>query len=208
MKTKLTLWAALGMMFLACCFSGCQSSKIAYGNSYYFKQTPKPVAEPRLSTPLAEQSAAPLAEGNLQASVEKDASSHNDAATRLQEARQQIATVVAESNNPALKASVARTQQLAGELKNDQLTRKETRATRKEIRKELRTLTREFRHAAPDATQELDQYLKYALILLGLALLLSIISGVAGLGVLWILASVAGIASAVFFILWLVEEVG
>ena len=40
MTTKLTLWTMLGMLCLATCFSGCQSSKIAYGNSYYFKQTP------------------------------------------------------------------------------------------------------------------------------------------------------------------------
>ena len=205
MKTKLTLWMGLGMFCLASMFSGCQSSKIAYGNSYYFKQTPKPVAE---NEPAVEEVAPVPSEKELKASVDKLATTNQDATVRLTEARQQLATVVAESNNPALKEGVARTRQLASDMKSEQLTKREPRATRKELRKEIRTLAKEFRHAAPDATNEIDRYLKYALILLGVALVLSIVSGVAGLGVLWILASLAGIASTVFFVLWLIEEFG
>lgn len=199
---------ALGMFCLACCFSGCQSRKIAYGNSYYFKQNPKPVAkaQPQIETPAATPT-----EPDLRASLEKG-TGEKEVVNRLAEARQQLATIVKESNNPELQASVERTKRLAGEMKSEQLTRKEVRAKRKELRQELRILAKEFRNAAPEQTQAIDRNLKLALILLGAALVLSIIAGATagtggGFGIIWLLATLSWIAGLVFFVLWLVEDV-
>jgi hypothetical protein len=187
------------MICLATCFSGCQSSKIAYGNSYYFKQTPRPVTPPTATE-----------QANLKASLEKRALTEEAAATKMKEAREQLDEVVAKSEGSALQTSVARTKQLAREMKGKQLTRQEKRAKRKELRQELRVLAKEFRNAAPEQTQDIDRNLKLALILLGAALVLSIIAGATytgGYGILWLLATLAWLAGVVFFVIWLVEEV-
>ena len=199
MTTKLTLWTGLGMLCLATCFSGCQSSKIAYGNSYYFKQTPRPVTPPTATE-----------KANLKASLEKQGLAEEAVATKMAEAREQLDEVVAKSENTALQASVDRTKQLAREMKGEQLTRKEVRSKRKELRQELRVLAKEFKNAAPEETQDIDRNLKLALILLGAALVLSIIAGATytgGYGILWLLATLAWLAGVVFFVIWLVEEV-
>lgn len=202
MQTKHTWWAVVGILCLACAFSGCQSSKIAYGNSYYFKQTPKPQKE----TPPV-HTTAPEKKYEVTATASREETSKNSEAIRVEEARQELATTLKENKSPALKASVERTRQLARDMKSETLTKQEKRATRKELRKEMRTLVKEFRHAAPEATQEIDRYLKLAIILWGVAIILSILSGVSGsLGILWVLATIAGIAGTVFFILWLVDE--
>ena len=106
---------------------------------------------------------------------------------------------------------MARTKQLAREVKGKQLTRQEKRAKRKELRQELRVLAKEFRNAAPEKTQDIDRYLKISLILVAAALLLSIIGAATvttagGLNIFWLLGSLAWIGAIVFFILWLVEE--
>jgi cation transport ATPase len=200
MYIKFMLWAGVLLLSATFLFSSCQSSKIAYGNSYYFKQTTKPVEKP---------SAEPVKESTLEASIEIEEISSEDVATKMEEAQQQISTIVEQSNNPALKESVTRTQQLAKEMKNDQLTKKEVRAKRKELRKEIKTLTKEFKNAAPEEKNEIDRNLKLALIFFGVALILSIIGGVSTVGtIFWVLSSIAWIAGIVFFVIWLINEVG
>ena len=200
MNTKfMMLWAGVFFLSAAILFSSCQSSKIAYGNSYYFKQTPKSVEKP---------SAEPAKESTLEASIEIEDISSEDVATKMEEARQQITTIVEESNNSALKESVNRSQQLAKDLKSDQLTKKEIRGKRKQLRKEIKTLSKEFKNAAPDETNDLDRNLKLALILFGVALILSILAGAGGgASILWIFSSLAWIAGIVFLILWLINDV-
>ena len=198
--TKLTTWALLCAFGLVCLFSSCQSSKVAYGNSQYFKQTPRPVAPP-----TAQEKA------NLKASLEKMVADKPAVAARMEEARQQLSEVIAKDENTALRASVDRTKQLAREMKSEQLTRKEVRGKRKELRQELRVLAKEFRTASPEQTQDLDQYLKTSLILVAAALLLSIIAAVTvnagGISVIFgVLGALAWVAALVFFIIWLVEE--
>ena len=198
--TKLTTWALLCAFGLVCLFSSCQSSKVAYGNSQYFKQTPRKVAPP-----TARQ------EANLKASLKKVAADAPEVAAKMEEAREQLSEVVANSENTALRASVDRTKQLAHEMKNKQLTRKEMRGKRKMLRQELRVLAKEFRTASPEQTQDLDQYLKTSLILVAAALLLSIIAAVTvnagGISVIFgVLGALAWVAALVFFIIWLVEE--
>ena len=197
--TKLTTWALLCAFGLVCLFSSCQSSKVAYGNSQYFKQTPRPVAPP-----TAQEKA------NLKASLEKMVADKPAVAARMEEARQQLSEVIAKDENTALRASVDRTKQLAREMKSEQLTRKEVRGKRKELRQELRVLAKEFRSAAPEQTQDLDQNLKVSLILVAVALLLSIIAAATsatGISAIFaILGALAWVAALVFFIIWLVEE--
>ena len=205
MTTKLPLWTVLGLFCLACCFSGCQSSKIAYGNSYYFKQAPKSVAKAQPSDKVATVTPNKPA---LSASLGKSTVAEEAVTNRLTEAREQLATVIEESNSPTLKASVARTERLAKEMKSEQLTKKEARAKRKELRQELRTLRKEFRHAAPDATNEMHRYLRLSLILWGAAIVISIIAAVTVAPVISILAGLAGLAGTIFFILWLIDEFG
>ena len=188
------------MLCLAAGFSGCQSSKIAYGNSYYFKQKPRPVAPP-----TAEEKA------SLEASLEKQGLTEQLPTGKLAEAREQLDEVIAKSESSALQASVDRTKQLAREMKGEQLTRKEVRGKRRELRQELRTLSKEFRNASPAETQDIDKNLKLALILLGAALILSIIAGATysgGYGILALFATLAWIAGVVFFVIWLIDEVG
>ncbi len=189
------------MLCLATFFSGCQLSKVAFGNSYYFKQTPRTVTPPTVAE-----------KANLKASLEKQGLTEQTLTTKMEAAREQLDAVVAKSENSALQASVDRTKQLAREMKGEQLTRKEVRGKRKELRQELRTLSKEFRNAAPEETQDIDKNLKLALILLGAALILSIIAGATvssggGFGILWLLATLAWLAGVVFFVIWLVEEV-
>ncbi len=196
MTNKLTLWTMLGMLCLAGGFFGCQSSKIAYGNSYYFKQKPRAV-----KPPTAQE------KDNLKASLEKQGLTEEALTSKMAEAREQLDAVVAENGNPAFQASVDRTKQLAREMKGEQLTRKEVRGKRKDLRQEMRTLAKEFRSASPEQTQAIDRYLKLSLILLAAALVLSILAGAGGtFGILGLLASLALIAAVIFFILWLVEE--
>ena len=200
MKTKSMLWVGVFLLTVCTFFSSCQSSKIAFGNSYYFKQTPKPVTK----TP-----ATPVKESALEASITIEDVSNEDVKVKMEEAQQQIATLVEKSNNPALKKSVNRTQELAKEIKSDQLTKKEVRAKRKELRKEIKTLTKEFKNASPEEKNEIDRNLKLAIIFFGVALILSIIGGVSTVGALfWVLSSIAWIVGIVFFVIWLINEVG
>ncbi len=204
MYTKSILWVGAFLVSAAFIFSGCQSSKVAYGNSYYFKQTPKTVAKPAPKVEATD-------EATLEASVAEETAVEETVETRMQEAKEKIAAALADENNAELQASFERTKQLVSDMDDEQLTKKEVRVKRKELKKEIRTLTKEFKNAAPEATQEIHRYLKYSLILFGVAVLLSIIAAVTvtgGFGVLWALSSIAWLAGAVFFVLWLLEEFG
>ena len=197
MTTKLTLWVTLGGLVLASLFSGCQSSKIAYGNSYYFKQTPRSVDKK-----VTEQ-VAPLS-SNLQVSREQLALAQRDPKALLEQAQQQLLAVVEENNNGPLKESAVRMNQMANELKGQTMTKKEVRAKRKELRKELKNLAKEYRSMAPNQTNDLDQNLKASLILLAASILFFILAIIAP--VLGIIGLLALLAALVFFIIWLVEE--
>ena len=199
MTTKLTLWVMLCVVALAGLFSGCQSSKIAYGNSYYFKQTPKPVAEKS----AAAEAVAPLSR-ELQVSNEQLALIQRDPSALIEQAQRQLLAAVEKTDNEQLKEQASSMNRIADEMKGQTLTKKEARAKRKELRKELRGLAKEYRNMAPSETNDLDQNLKIALILLGVSLLFFILG--AFVGVLGIIGLLALLASLVFFIIWLVNE--
>lgn len=200
MFTRSFLWIGVLLISATLIFSGCQSSKVAYGNKHYFKQTAKPVAKAEPKVEAADKA-------TLEASVAEETAVEETPETRMQQAKDKITAALADDNNTELQASYQRTKQLASDIKNEQLTKKEVRTKHKEIKKEIRTLRNELKSAAPEATNEIDRYLKFALIFAGAALILSILATASG-GVLWVLSSVAWVAAVVFFVLWLIEEVG
>lgn len=195
--TKLTLWATLCVLTLAGLFSGCQSSKIAYGNSYYFKQTPKPVAE----KPKATGEVVPLSD-ELQVSREQLALAQRNPNALIEQAQRQLLAAVEETDNEKLKESASRMNRTANEMKGQELTKKEIRAKRKELRKEMQTLAKEYRNMAPNKTNDLDQNLRISLILLVAGLVLLIIPTALTI----IVGSLAFIAGLIFLIVWLVTE--
>ena len=197
--TKPTLWIAVCVVALAGMFSGCQSSKIAYGNSYYFKQSPKATANPSVTIDKVAPSSA-----ELQVSSHPEQMTQRDASVLLEKAQAQLQEVAEKSDNVALKESTERFNKTVNSIKGQELTKKEARTKRKELRKELRTLTKEYRNLAPAETNDLDKNLKVGLILLGVGLVLLILGAfVPVIGLLGVLSMVAGL---VFFVIWLATE--
>ena len=188
MTTK-PIWILVCVVALAGMFSGCQSSKIAFGNSYYFKQTPKAVAQqPATVDKVAPNSA------ELQVSTKPQALAQRDASVLLEQAQAQLLAEVEKTDSEALKESAQRFNETVNSMKGQQLTKKETRAKRKELRKELRTLAKEYKAAAPNETQDMDKQA-----------LLAIIFGGAGLifiFLFWPLGILLILASLVLLIIW------
>ena len=197
MTTKPTLWVMLCVVALAGLFSGCQSSKIAFGNSYYFKQTPKATNQMPSSVDKLDPRGA-----DLYASVEREVLAERDAGALIEQAQQQLLVAMEKSDNVQLKERASRMNQLAGEMNGKELTKKETRAKRKELRKELRSLAKEYRSMAPDQTNDMDQKLKISLILLVAGLVFLLIPTV----ITVVIGSLAFAAGLVFLIIWLATE--
>ncbi len=190
MKHKHLLSLLVCVLALAGGLSGCQSSKIAYGNSYYFKQTPRPVA---------------AATDKVETQTPAYASTQAEAPTRGAE---ELLTQAEQHVSGQVQVHVQRMKELAKERKNPSLTRAEKRANRRELKQEIRSLAKEYRNMSPEAKQEIDKNLRLALIFFGVAVILSIISTVAATSALWILSSIAWVVGVVFLILWLVDELG
>lgn len=202
----------MGTLLLATTFifSGCQSSKVAYGNKYYFKQQPRPVQ----STTVAQPSAAPEkiaslspTDEELLASIKPELKKYRSTNKLMADAKQKLTTKLKESGQTQLANRVERISDIAASAKDQSLTREEARSKRKEIRREIRELTKEWKATSPNSENfldDLDPYLRKAILFWGLGLILSI------LGVLipfiWILASISWLVGTVFFVLWLVEE--
>ena len=197
--TKLTTWALLCAFGLVCLFSSCQSSKVAYGNSQYFKQTPRAVTQD-----LPVQETEPVEQQKLYASVLK-AVTNRDANMLVERAQKNLSAAVKRSNNADLKEKAQRMNELAASMKEGLLTKKEARAKRKELKKEVRSLTKEYKAMSPNATQDLDQGLKLSLILAGAGLLFLIIGGAVGGsagGIVALLGLLALVGGIVALIIW------
>ena len=198
--TKLTTWALLCAFGLVCLFSSCQSSKVAYGNSQYFKQTPRAVAQ---DLPPVQETE-PVEQQKLYASV-LEAVTNRDANMLVERAQKNLSAAVERSNNADLKEKAQRMNKLAASMKEGQLTKKEARAKRKELKKEVRSLTKEYKAMSPNATQDLDQGLKLSLILAGAGLLFLIIGGAVGGsagGIVALLGLLALVGGIVALIIW------
>ena len=198
--TKLTTWTLLCAFGLVCLFSSCQSSKVAYGNSQYFKQTPRPVAP---SIP-SEPEVAPVEKQKLYASVLK-AVVTQDADILIERAQKNLSAAVEKSDNAELKQKAQRMNELATSMKEGQLTKKEVRAKRKDLKQEVRSLAKEYKAMEPNATKDIDQGLKLSLILAGAGLLFLIIGGAVGGsagGIVALLGLLALVGGIVALIIW------
>ena len=193
MTIKPTLWALLCVVVLAGLFSGCQSSKIAFGNSYYFKQAPKTVKQDIPSIDKLDTHGT-----DLYASLEREVLVERDASNLLKQAQQQLQVAVDKSDNEQLKASASRMSELAGEMNGQMLTKKETRAKRKELRKELRSLAKEYKAMSPNKANDMERSLLLSIIFGGAGLLFLFIVPV--LGLLFLLASI------VLLVIWAANE--
>ncbi|WKN32471.1 hypothetical protein PZB74_03805 [Porifericola rhodea] len=211
MKSKSVYGLFMLIIAVSILATSCQSSKIAYGNSYYFKQTPKVAEAP--ATQKAEivekLERQPIAEQELQASISKKEVASVEVEEMMQSAQEHLDQTVAKSENQALKKQAEHISALAKEAKSAQLTKKEQRAKRKELRKELKEMVKEYKATAPQAKNglsDLDKNLRLAIIFWGAGLILSILGYTVPF--IWVLASLAWLAGTVFFIIWLVEELG
>lgn len=195
MRITSVLWGVLLAMGIATLFSGCQSSKVAYGNRYYFKQTPRPVAVEK-SDPVSEvQSSVPE---ELQVSLQPELLAEE---SKVTQAQAQLEKAIAKSNNEDLKKQATRVNRLAEAMKVENSSERDKKEQRRELRKELKQLKKELR-AAPNETNDMDRNLRIALILLVAGLVLGLIP----LGPLNIVGWIAFVAGLVFLIIWLVNE--
>ncbi|WKN44409.1 hypothetical protein [Tunicatimonas pelagia] len=200
MHTKPMLWVLFVTLGTSVMFSSCQSSKVAFGNSYYFKQTPKSTNQS--PTVLAPEEIEKIAsqQADLYTSLDQEVIVERDAGALIEQAQQQLLAAVEKTDNAELKEKALRMSQLADEMNGQELTKKEQRAKRKEIRKEVRSLVKEYKSMSPNETNDLDRTLKIALILMIVGLILLFIP------VINILGLISFIAGLVFLIIWLVNE--
>ena len=200
----LLLSASFATAFL---FTGCQSSKIAYGNSYYFKQQPRSTPVDKVKAPEKVASLG-VKDEVLLASIQHQVRQHQDPESLMKKARQKLDEQLAQTDRTHLQERVRRVSALATSANT--LNRQEKRARRKEIRQELKALAKEFKRSPQSSSDldDLDPNLRKAIIFWGVGLILSIIGAVTITSFIWILASIAWLVGSVFFILWLVEEFG
>lgn len=209
MTLRTTMWLFLCILCTASLLTGCQSSKIAYGNSYYFKQTPKPVHQAQVgaateATPKTEDT--PKSTELLVANEEVH-TSPKDVETLVEHAQQQMVEMAEKSNSEALKEKAYKVNNINTSIKEGNLSKKDMRAKRKELRQEMRSLIKEYK-AAPESVNQMDQTLRLSIILGVAGLLLLIIGGaVAGSagGIIALLGFLALIGGLVALIIWIAK---
>lgn len=163
--------------------SSCESSKIAYGNSYYFKQTPKKIADRETK------------EQDLVASIEKESADVLSVDEKVKESLGHVITLARE--NEELKSTL-RTEKLELSRPEKKLIKQERRENKREMRKELKTLIKEYRAAPKEvkesfSSEEVTGYLRTGIILGVVGLLLMILGSGSVLGVIGVIALVAGL---------------
>nr|WKN36944.1 hypothetical protein K4G66_31755 [Tunicatimonas sp. TK19036] len=195
MQTKPILWVMMIALCASAMLSGCQTSKTAYGNSHYFKQTPR--ASAQTAEPASEKlpSEAPK---TLEVSLNTEVQSPE---SMIQHAQAQLEKAIAKSENETLKAQAKRVNALAESMQQENTTAREQKAQRRALRKEIKELKKEIK-AAPNETNDLDKNLKIALILL----IAGIILGVIPVLPIQIIGWLAFLAGLVFLLIWLVNE--
>lgn len=195
MHTKPMLWVLLVALCSSAMLSGCQSSKTAFGNSYYFKQTPKSVDQQTMASEVATSEAATLEKvapqsAELYTSLEKETMAERDAGALIEQAQQQLLAAVEKTENTELKEKALRMNQLMGEMNGQELTKKEAKAKRKEVR----SLVKEYKSMSPNETNDMEKNLLLSIILLGGGLLMFFI--------FWPLGALMFLAGLVFLIIW------
>lgn len=213
MNARSTFFLFISLMAVSILFSQCQSSKIAYGNKYYFKQTPrteKPVV-PVAARPEAPEQVLPQGlaqEPMVTASVERPIVKQQSTKQRMLEAKAQVEASLDAGEKAMLKQRAEQIQNLAMSAKDKQLDRKERRAFRKEMKKEMKALARDFNSITESQEtnflDDLDENLRKAIIFWAIGLAISVVATFVPF--IWILASISYLVGTIFFILWLVEE--
>ncbi|MEM8964899.1 MAG: hypothetical protein AAGE93_00665 [Bacteroidota bacterium] len=198
MHTKPLLWVLLLALSSSVMFSSCQSSKVAFGNSYYFKQTPKSVDQASVASTLEEIEKVAPQGAQLYTSLDQEMVSERDAAALIEQAQQQLLAAVEKTDNAELKEKALRMSQLAGEMNGQELTKKEQRTKRKEIRKEVRSLVKEYKSMSPNETNDMDKSLLLSIIFLG--------AGLIFLFLFWPLGILMFLAGLVLLIIWAVNS--
>jgi len=213
MTVKSILSLVTSLLAVSILFSQCQSSKIAYGNKYYFKQTPRTADndtafDPRTEAPTQVTSQGFTEEPVITASVQKSVVKQESAQEMILEAKEQLAANLNAGEKARLKQRAEKIQNLAQSAQDEKIDRQERRAFRKEMKKEMKALARDFNSITEskdsNAFDDLDDNLRKAIIFWAIAVGLGIFS--AFVPFVYILASISGLIGTIFFILWLVEE--
>ncbi|MEM6843660.1 MAG: hypothetical protein AAF632_15640 [Bacteroidota bacterium] len=198
MHTKPLLWVLLLTLSSSIMFSSCQSSKVAFGNSYYFKQTPKSIDQASVASMLEEVEKVTPRGAELYTSLNQEMVSERDAEALIEQAQQQLMAAVEKTDNTELKKKTARMSQLASEMNGQEFTKKEKRAKRKEVRKEVRSLVKEYKAMSPNETNDMDKSLLLSIIFLG--------AGLIFLFLFWPLGILMFLAGLVLLIIWAVNS--
>ncbi|MFP4094472.1 MAG: hypothetical protein ACLFUB_08315 [Cyclobacteriaceae bacterium] len=165
--------------------SSCETSKIAYGNSYYFKQTPKAVV-----SNLAEAAAQETAVASIEKTVP---ATETDLAGKVERRIEQVK--VMEEQQAALVAAekeVSKSERKAIE--------KELKAERKALKKEVKALVKEYKKS-PEKFEKQDQVsgnTRTGIILGAVGLILVIIGGGS---VLWTIGTILLVVGLVLILL-------
>ncbi len=213
MNVRSTIGLMISLLAITMLFSQCQSSKIAYGNKYYFKQSPRTekavasaVTRPEAPEKVIPQG--PTEESIITASVNHRIIKQESPQQMMQEAKAQLEANLDAGEKALLKQRAEKIQNLAMSAKDKQLDRRERRAFRKEMKEEMKSLAEDFNSITESkdssAFDDLDENLRKAIIFWAIGLGISIVG--VFIPFIWILASISYLVGTIFFILWLVEE--
>ncbi|WPP51150.1 hypothetical protein [Catalinimonas niigatensis] len=162
-------------------FSSCESSKIAFGNSYYFKQTPKKIS--KVQTAIEKPSPE-----TQQKSISAQALDSKDgyASTEVMAAEKSIKEQIEKVEEKIKKMKTLEEEEKKREINNITLTKaekkafkKEKKAEQKELKKEIKVLAKEFKKAPEEVKkqQAVSGNTRTGIILGGVGLILLIIGG-------------------------------
>jgi len=182
-------------------FSSCESSKVAFGNAYYFKQTPKSVAQaPKTdSAPLEKAEAIEILEHeSSEEATEAFVSTENVAAVKSIEKKvEQVKEKMMKVKELQAEEKTAANVNLSKAEKK--ALKKERKAEQKELKKEIKALAKEYKSAPEEVKKQADVTgnLRTGIILGAAGLILLII----GTPVLYAIGTVLVILGLVFVLL-------
>lgn len=130
--------------------SSCNTSKIAYGNDYYFKAKPKEVNDFQKAVPDPEAGEL-LATKNVEANITVNEPSFDKSsiAKRIKKAEQDLQEQVSTYQEASMKAEIKEKVKIIGDKQNTRL----NRAQRKHLRKEIKSAIKSHKQA-PQATEK------------------------------------------------------
>ena len=159
MFTRSLFWIGAFLLSATFIFSSCQSSKVAYGNKYYFKQQPRTLTQSKELQPSAvpeRLESLSLADQELLASIDSELKQHKDVEVMMEKATQKLTKKLGESGHAQLADRVSNISDMAAASKDQSLTKREARNKRKEVRREIRELTKEWKATSPNSESFLD----------------------------------------------------